>query len=216
MQKSTVFTAFAAASLLGTAHFARADFSYQYDDGIGNVRTTTRFAADMLWGNVYQSQPGADVITQISVGFGRLVTGTPIRLWVFDDPNDDFDPRDAVLLSESLATSGPAGLGIINQYTIQPVRVSGVFFVAVSTLTDGGINAVPARVDVDGAAFASRSWIFAADTIDGRNLGGSPYSVNLTQNVPQGTFVVRATGIPAPAPAGLLAGVLVAASRRRR
>lgn len=216
MSSLQVLFAAAAAACVAGVPAARADVSYQYDDGLGNVRTTTRFAADMLWGNCFTTQPGGETITQIGVGFGRLATGTPIRLWVFADPTNDFDPRDAVLLSESTATSGLAQLGVINYYAIRPVAVSGVFFVAVSTLTDGGINAVPARVDVDGTAFAARSWIFAADQIDGRNLGSAPYSVNLTQNVPQGTFVIRAVGVPAPASAGLLGVAALAASRRRR
>jgi MYXO-CTERM domain-containing protein len=189
---------------------------YKYDDGSANVRTTTTFAAEMLWGNLYQAQPGGTVINQIGVGFGRLATGTPIRLWVFDDPNDDWDPTDAVLLSQSTALSGTASIAVINLYNIAPVTVSGVFFVAVSAFTDGGINAVPARLDPDGAAVASRSWLFAASNINPNALGDSPFIRTMAQNVPQGTFVVRATGVPTPASAGLLALAGLAAVRRRR
>lgn len=217
MRTRTSLPALLGSASLMIAAAARADFEYKYDDGSANVRTTTTFPAEMLWGNVYQAQPGADLITQIGVGFGRLPLNTPIRLWVFDDPNDDFDPRDAVLLSESTALSGTASIAVLNLYNITPVRVSGVFFVAVSCFTDGGILTVPARLDPDGFANASRSWLFGADNIVGSSIGDSPYIVNMTQNPVRGTFVVRATGIPAPATAAVLgfAGLLASRLRRR-
>jgi hypothetical protein len=211
-----------AAAVLSITFSARADVQYQLDDGSANVRTTPRFAAEMLWGNLFEAQPGGGVITSVSASFGRVPANTPIRVWVFDDPNDDWDPRDAVLRSVSDAIAGSTSQTVLTDYPITPVSVSGVFFVAISCQTDGGTNAVPARLDpVDladptRASLPARSWIFAADAINPNNLGASPYIANMTQNVPQGVFMIRATGVPGAGSGALGLGLLALAARRRR
>lgn len=176
---------------------------YQYDDGDGdtNQGPPSTFDPDMLWGNYYLTQPGGEVITTISVAFGptfpSLATG-PVTFWLLEDPDMDFDPRNATSLASVQATPDVFNDNFFT-VTIPPTQVSGAFFVAASAKLQGGED-VPARVDTD--APGDKSWFFyapeIADVID--DLASAPFGTRMDN--PQfvifpGAFMIRATGEPA-------------------
>lgn len=182
---------------------AAATFTYRYDDGDGdtNQGPPSTFDPDMLWGNYYLTEAGAEVITEISVAFGptfpSLANG-PVTFWLLDDPDADLDPRNATALTSVQATPD---LFNDNYFTVQipPTRVSGAFFVAASAKLQGGQDK-PARVDRD--ASGDKSWFFyapeIADVID--DLASAPFGTrndNTQFVVLPGTFMIRATGRPA-------------------
>lgn len=199
MNTSSLFGTVAACLLSGAV--AVADVEYKYDDGAGNTNIGPNFAAEMLFGNVYTAQPGGEIITTIKVAWGSIPIGTSVTLALYDDPTDDGNPADCSLLTE---VSGVADLPRTNtflSYPITPTRVHGDFLVAVKVMVDG-TSIRPARLDPQSIAFAGRAWIFADDDINDQNLDDSPYRLNMSQNVIQGAFLVRAEGTTAPACTG--------------
>ena len=175
---------------------------YAHDDGTGNVNIgpPSTFDPDMLWGNYYLTQPGGEIITEISIAFGptfpSLADG-PVTFWLLDDPDMDLDPRNATSLASVEATPDVSGNTFFT-VEIPPTQVSGAFFVGASALLQGGEDR-PARLDTDGPP--ETSWFFYApdigEVID--DLGSAPFGTPMdsTAVVPfPGAFMVRATGEP--------------------
>lgn len=206
-----------AAFLLAHAPLALAQpVQYSVDDGTGSGNSGFAQASDIVWGNYFFAQPGAQTITTISAAFGNI-DGRPITVHLFEDPDDDGNPANAVpILSLAAFAQRPAS-NFFADYAITPTTVSGGFFVAIQRVTLAG--EFPARRD--DTTPRGQSWIAAAPAatgIDLNNLGASPVYFNLSQNVPPSNWMVRATGIPSPG-AAVLAGLGVAGaglSRRRR
>ncbi len=175
---------------------------YALDDGTGSVNIGPTFPAEFMWGNVFDASPAGRLITKISVAYGALpaapAPATPVRLYLFEDPTDDLDPRDAILVATTTGLSDQPRTNVFIDYPITPTVVRGTFFVAASCQVDGS-SLRPARLDPQSIAQAARAWVFGADTFTFPaptlpNLGGSPYILNISQNVVRGTFLVRASG----------------------
>lgn len=212
-------------SLAGTA---LADIEYRYDDGISNItlgppRSFESYGdIDILWGNYYFTEQATESVTRISFGLGELSADQTVTLWVFDDPDNDADPTNAVPLFSVSVRGQDLGFGF-NIVDIAPTEVSGGFFVAVGHLAKLTYDAsgaadypAPARFDPD--ARADRSWFFYDGDIPEHDLASSGFVSRMDGPfVPiQGAFAVRATTIPSPG--GVLIGLLssVLAVRRTR
>lgn len=221
---NTIRTALVGVAVAALSHAAlAATVQYSYDDGDGNTNQgpPSSFDPDMLWGNYFEAQPGGEVITQISVAFGptfpSLANG-PVTFWLLDDPDDDFDPRNATALTSVQATPDVFNDNFFT-VDIDPTLVTGGFFVGASALLDGGADR-PARVDTN--ASGDRSWFFyapsIADTIN--DLAAAPFGTrndNTQFVVFPGAFMVRATGVPVPAaPTGVAMLAFGALATRRR
>lgn len=177
--------------------------TYQYDDGDGdtNQGPPSSFDPDMLWGNYYLTEPGGEIITEISVAFGptfpSLAMGQ-VTFWLLEDPDMDFDPRNATSLT---SVQGTPDVFNDNFFTVKigPTQVNGAFFVAASAKLLGGEDK-PARVDTD--AGGDKSWFFyapeIADVID--DLASAPFGARMDDTqfvIFPGAFMIRATGEPA-------------------
>ncbi len=199
-----------------------APFQYSYDDGVGSGNLSPSFSspssypAEFMWGNVYNVTGGNDVITTISVAFGRI--NVPENRWVrlslyqLTTPND---PRTATLLTSVDGLSGLPRTNTFLNYAITPTKVTGQFFVAATMIADASATAAPARYDLGGSANASNAWLFAATSLAGKPLGSAPFQVRMSEYIIPAAFMVRATAIPAPGTVCVLAGLLLAARRRR-
>lgn len=195
---SLAFSAAIVSSLL-TSH-AAAQVVYALDDGTGSVNIGPTFPAEFMWGNVFDASPAGQLINTISVAYGSLPTSpaTPVRLYLFEDPTDDLDPRDAVLVATTTGLSDQPRTNVFINYPITPTIVRGTFFVAASCQVDG-VSLRPGRLDPQSIAQAARAWVFGADTFTFPaptlpDLAASPYILNMSQNIVRGTFLVRATG----------------------
>jgi len=123
------------------------DSIYQWDDGTA----TTNFriiSSSFGWMHMFTVVPGADIISSISVAWGLGSNTLPGRIAVWEDPNDDGNPNDAVLLTSTTITCANAGTNIFNVYALPtPVKVSGTFFIGAVVDTNGaGIFPMPLDV----------------------------------------------------------------------
>ncbi|MEM1329824.1 MAG: hypothetical protein AAGG07_04615 [Planctomycetota bacterium] len=190
---------------------------YALDDGAGNVGLgpPSSFDADMLFGNYFYAQPGANIITELSVALNELIPNEEFTMYLFDDPDDDGDPINAQLVAEVSGTPLLDSQDGFNTFSIDPTEVSGGFFVGANVFALGGVNR-PARVDPQGDA--TNSWLFYDGVINTGDLSQSGFITRMDGPfVPiPGAFMVRAAGVPTPGTALVLAGAAGFAARRRR
>lgn len=185
---------------------------YGLDDGSGNVNIGPAFEADVLWGNYFFVEDDQMLITDVRVALGSIDPGLEIELFVFDDPDDDGDPLNALPLTSVTSTTGaPDDDDEFISYPVTPVEVVGGFFIAARMNLDSGLR--PARLDWD--TVVGRSWLFYDGEIDPDNLRDSPYILNMDDAPFPGTWMLRAGAIPAPTSAIALMGVWGLGCRRR-
>lgn len=198
-----VFVLALASTLLALGSASARAAEYSYDDGVSNVtfgppNSFEQYGdIDMLWGNYYFTAEPAEVLTSVRFGLGDLSAGERVTIWVFDDPDNDADPTNAVPLG-SLRTTGQ-NLGFdFNEIDWPPTVVEDGFFVAVGHLAEltypGGQPDYPApgRYDPDGRA--DRSWFFYDDDIPEDDLAASGFVQRMDGPfVPiPGAFAIRA------------------------
>ncbi len=119
---------------------ARADtFVYAAEDGGNSDSSLSAFDANVTWGNAFEVVPGFNRVVALRVALAREFPGAgrPLELLVYQDPDLDgdpatFEPGDAVLISRTTATTIGTPDGEPAEYAIEPVEVSGTFFVAVN------------------------------------------------------------------------------------
>jgi len=184
----------------GLVHGATVE--YALDDGVANTNQgpPSTFDPDTLWGNYFTAAEGGEIITTISVAFGpSFPVDTPITIWLLDDPDNDFDPTNAVsLTSAEYLHDGTSG-NVFVDFEIDPTEVTGGFFVGANAFLMGGED-TPMRVDTDAAG--DRSWFFYAPEIDDviDDLASAPFGTRMDDPefvIFPGAFMVRATGVPA-------------------
>jgi hypothetical protein len=200
---SRVFLLGSATVLLLGAGLALNNVEYAYDNGTMNVAVgpPSSFPSDpeMLWGNYFFVEEGGEVITRISFALGSsFPEGREVHVALFDDPDDDLDPRNAVFLT--VATTIPKYIGgsQFNHVDIEPTQVSGGFFVAAFAWAEAGIDR-PAAQDTAGPS--GFSWLLYNPVEKGvnlENLDDNAFFENMT-NIPgtfPGVWMIRATGKP--------------------
>ena len=131
-------------------------------------------------------------------GSNGVTNGNPTQIGVWEDPNDDGNPSDAVLLSTFTGVVANEGTDTLNVYTLPtPVTVTNGFFVG-AAYNHGVSLGFPAPIDVDGCgARPLQNWAFgnAATTVDMTTL-----SANSTPPVQFGEtygFLLRSDTVPA-------------------
>lgn len=194
-------------ALIGSASSLWAEpFVYQIDDGSGNVNVgpPSTFSADMLWGNYFTVEPGAERISEIRVGLGPnypqddFGDPLPLTLHLFDDPDNDGNPTNAVPVASTTINPTVFTQSGFNSAPIPPTTISGGFFVAARVFARAGVDR-PARLDPQ-LIGGENAWLFYSDEIDPDNLGSSPFftPMNDPAFVPIfGVWMVRAVGGPA-------------------
>jgi hypothetical protein len=222
------------AALLGAAMTAsqlQAAVLYSYDDGTAEagVRGGPPRPADLWIANGFTAVPGASLIKSIDIAYGTPFAGTnppinglPVQILLYDDPTDDMNPTDAVLLTSVMTVAAGANTNTFINVPITPTAVVGDFFVA-------ALMASPANGGLGGALDKSVtslnvSWV-AENTggtglINPLNVAGTstfgPVPINTIPNSP-GVFMIRANGVPEPtALAGALLACGLASAIRRR
>jgi len=145
-------------------------------------------------GEAEGGEGAVDVIESISIAFhgsGGLLPGAPAQIYLWDDPNNDGNPADAVLLASrdvvvevvnDFYATAPV---VFSAYAIDPVLVSGSFFVGVSAAGD----TFPALLDLT-VPRAERSFFVGLPGGDATDAfrTASPISSDCMG----GTFMIRA------------------------
>ncbi len=185
-------------------------FEYLLDDGAGNFNIgPSQFDANMTWLNTFTAEPGRERITRVRAAFGTIANDDgvlgpdTVTVAVLEDPNDDGDPTDAVLLSTGTGHWFNAGPNVFIDFDLDgPAEVSGTFFVAV--MMDVLERANPARMDPQGQGSGSLSWMFYNPEPNLDDLGSSPYILRMSDSPFIGAWMIRAIGTePAGCPADL-------------
>ncbi len=168
-------------------------YGYAYDDGKREAGFTLLQAGEIAWLQRFNAYGGSDVISAVWSSFGDL-NGTAATAYVWEDPDDDGLPDDAVLLASASTSIAFAGTDTMIRIPLTtPVAVSGKFFVGVSVPVPANIS----MPEVDDSEFPNWSWI-AANT--GGPFDASCLSCNtsppqlLHAAFVEGTFLLRAEG----------------------
>lgn len=187
-----------------SGHAAAQQVDYILDTGVGSFNLgPAQFDANVTWLNAFDTVPGGERITQVSVSFGDISdndgnTGSDgLMIAILRDPTNDHDPSDAQLLSVTKGAWVDTGFGEFATYDIQPTEVSGVFFVAVAM--DVIERANPASADPNAPTAGSRSWYFYNPEYNLEDLGSSPYILHMSEGPFPSAFMIRAHAQGAPA-----------------
>ena len=136
---------------------------YVLDDGLSNLTAGIPGPGptETLWLQGFQAISGSDVINVVSTTFGSpsgsgLTPGQAGNVCVYDDPTNDFDPTDAVLLYSAPISSANEHTNLLVSFPIPSIPVTGVFFVGVS-LEHGGFQP-PAAIDTS-ITSNGRAWL---------------------------------------------------------
>ena len=147
---------------------------YQYDLGTATNNLGLGAGGDIWWGNLFSAEGGSDTITEVMTSFGAaglpgsISNGSPATVGIWDDPNDDGDLSDAVLLWSTLTTVTNADTDTLNTYSTGGVAVSGDFIVG--AVCTHSVGEYPAPLD-ESFASAGRSFVAYSDTPGGFDLG---------------------------------------------
>ncbi len=179
---------------------------YVLDDGSAERAVGLSGGGDLMWLNTFQAQSGLQTITDISLTWGKpggtgVPAGVPTKVLLYEDPNDDGDPSDAVLLTSATTAVAEPNTNLFTNVPIAPTTVSGTFFVA-ALLRDQLAGEFPASLDT--TTSAGRSWLV------GHDMPGGLDTTNLTQNdiAPTpvdtaglaGNWLLRADAVPSTVP----------------
>jgi len=147
------------------------------------------------------------VVTSVLVAYesptypiGAPPPGTPARVFVWDDPNNDANPRDAVLLAAVNTIVQNPGTDILNEVPVPPTYVGPVgdwFFIGASSNQAPGEE--PAAIDLSTLP-SSQAWIAGSNTpggFDPNNLMGGIGLYRLTGYF-VGDWLLRANAVPEP------------------
>lgn len=124
---------------------------YRYDDGSSEGLLGWVLGGDFCWMHRFEAIPGCDTITDVQCIFGTPYwpgqtpgNGTPCEVFVWDDPTDDGDPADCVLLAREPSVVQNVDTDIYNVITLaSPVTVSGEFYVGCALTHSAGEHAAP-------------------------------------------------------------------------
>jgi len=103
---------------------------YLIDDGTQDNSIGITGDADIMWLNYFTAIAGCELINTVYVMWGEMSDGGPCRIILYEDPDDDGNPDDAVYLTETLTMVQNANTNIFTTVNIIPTTVSGGFFVA--------------------------------------------------------------------------------------
>lgn len=136
--------------------------------GPGNVTLT-----DFMWLNGFQTVLGGEVINSIDVAIGsncafgcKNPNPLGIEVYLYDDPTNDMNPTDAVLLTgTSKFIQADLGDSFV-PVAINPTIVSGAFFVSV-LIRDAVANSFPVPIENLGYASGQTWLVKGADGVSG-------------------------------------------------
>ncbi len=145
----------------------------QHDNGTSENAIGFTVNASLAWIARFGSPGASTSVSAISSTFGTPnlaaqapPVGAPIVAALWDDPNDDGDPSDAVLLTQVAGVVANSANGVFDRFAFaSPVQVSGTFFVGVVTSVTPNQRVAP--LDTNGCPAGSVGRAFAAAQANG-------------------------------------------------
>lgn len=145
----------------------------QHDNGTSENAISFTVNASLAWIARFGSPGASTNVGAISSTFGTPSlaaqappVGAPIVAALWNDPNDDGDPSDAVLLAQVAGVVSNSANGVFDTFTFSsPVQVSGIFFVGIVTSVTPNQRAAP--LDTNGCPAGSVGRAFAAAQANG-------------------------------------------------
>jgi hypothetical protein len=155
--------------------------NYAVDDGTTENSLGLVNGGDMVWIQKFTAVGGADSITKVRTAFGSTGSlvgetpppGTAIKVFVWEDPNNDGNPVDGILVSTGSGTITNIDNDVFDTFAVAPAPVVGVFHVGV--VCPQLANQFPGPMDT-GSYAAGQTWVTgepAANTYTGSPVSGS-------------------------------------------
>lgn len=99
---------------------------YRLDDGVKEMGVGIQSGGSnsLAWLNRFVIEPGLETITAVRIAFGgslaaaNLPNGSPITVYVWNDPNQNGDPADATVLASVPGTVSGAGTNAFATFTL--------------------------------------------------------------------------------------------------
>lgn len=136
--------------------------AYILDDGSSETGVGLRDEGDLMWINVFDAQSDLKEISAISLAWWDedLSPWGHTRVLLYDDPNDDGDPSDGVLLTWTAVRIADPGTDRFTTVPITPTVVEGKFFVA-ALVKYSNPDTYPAALDQSSSL--GQSWAAISD-----------------------------------------------------
>ncbi len=163
----------------GTRPYQAGDAIYTLDDGTSENALGLTSGGDIMWLNAFQVIEGAETIRSIDVAWGNtgssdVPSGHPTRVFIYNDPNNDGDPTDAVMLTEAVTEVQNPHTDQFTRVYLEDTPVEGVFFVA-ALYQNHVANQFPAPMDQSSTPQGA-SWVVGESVpggFDTANLGNN-------------------------------------------
>jgi hypothetical protein len=134
----------------------------------GSTETTAGYAPSggIVWMQRFGTPGEVSTVHSISTAFGSLLNpgfsvpnGTAAKIAIWDDPDDDGDPSNALLLAQKdIVVSAVDTDELVANRLDLPISVGGYYFIGVGVAN--GLNQYPAPFDIHACAAAGRAWVF--------------------------------------------------------
>jgi len=137
---------------------------YKYDDGSSENLYGLTNGGDLCWLQKYDTIPGHETIVSVNQIYGSYVypgsspgNGSPCEVFVWNDPTNDGDPSDCLLLAREKTTVQNVDTNTVTVVPLTaPVTVDGEFYVGCVMTLSAGVYGAPAdetTVYVSGRTF---------------------------------------------------------------
>lgn len=178
------------------------DACYRLDDRVADLAIgATGTGFDSLYLLAFQAPPTGDVITELECqlfgGYsGNPYAGGPMAWCIYEDPTDDYDPSDAVLVwtTNDTAVAQPSNNGLYQSVAVPDVSVSGVWWAAYALPGVQG-GEFPAGFSTEVPSYG-RAWEATASfgALDINNPANNSYFADIAAGCCDGVWHIRANG----------------------
>ena len=136
----------------------------QADDGSSEDALGFTAGGEIAWIQRFGGV-GVTQVTNVQVSWGTPAfpggapgNGSPVKVLLYDDPNDDGDPTDAVLIQQVNTTVANVDTDILNVIPVTPVAMNGIFFAGAGEIHSAGQFVAP--MDTTSSTCVTRSYLF--------------------------------------------------------